>query len=47
MAGLINTSNQEKWAEELNRHFFQGGNADGRQAHEKLLKITNLGGNAN
>ena len=27
----------KKWAKELNRHFFQKGNADGQQAHVKML----------
>ena len=35
----------KKWAE-LNRHS-QRGNADGQQAHEKMLNITNHQGNAN
>ena len=33
--------------EELNRYFFQRGNADGQQAHQKMLDITNHQGNAN
>ena len=33
--------------EELNRHFFQRENADGQQAHQKMLDITNHQGNAN
>ena len=33
--------------EELNRHFFQRENADGQQAHQKMLGITNHQGNAN
>ena len=37
----------KKWAEKLNRNFFQRGNADGQQAHEKMLNITNHQGNAN
>ena len=28
-------------------HFFQRGNADGQQAHEKLFNIANHQGNAN
>ena len=31
----------------MNRHFFQRGNADGQEAHEKMLNITNQQGNAN
>ena len=27
----------KKWAEELNRRFFQRGNADGLEAHDELL----------
>ena len=37
----------KKWAEDLNRHFFQKGHADGQQAHEKMLNIANHQGNAN
>ena len=37
----------KKWAEELNKHFFQRGNADGPQAYEKMLSITNHQSNAN
>ena len=29
-----------------NRHFFQRGNADGQQAHENILNITNNQGYA-
>ena len=29
----------EKWAKDLNRHFFQGRYTDGQQAHEKMLNI--------
>ena len=39
-------NNPIKWAEELNRHFFQRGNADGQQAQEKMLNIANHQGNA-
>ena len=35
----------KKWAEEL-KSFFQRGNADGQQAHEKMLNIANHQGNA-
>ena len=34
-------SSIKKWAEDLNRRFFQGGNADGRQAHERIHIIAN------
>ena len=37
----------ENWAEELTRHFFRRGNADGQQALEKMLNVTNHRGNAN
>ena len=37
----------KKWAEALNKHFFQRGNADGQKAHEKMLNITNQQRNAN
>ena len=37
----------KKWAaEEMNRHFFQRGNAGGQQVHEKMLKTANHQGNA-
>ena len=36
----------KKWAEKLNRNFFQRGNADGQQAHENMPTITNHQGNA-
>ena len=38
---IENTKNIKKWAEELNRHFFQGGYANSRQAHEKIHNIAN------
>ena len=44
---LFNNQWWENWAEELTRHFFQRGNADGQQAHEKMLNVTNHQGNAN
>ena len=31
----------QKWAEDLNRHFFQRRHTDGQQAHEKMLNIAN------
>ena len=31
----------EKWAEHLNRHFFQRRHTDGQQAYEKMLNINN------
>ena len=31
----------------MKRHFFQRGNADGHQAHEKMLNIANYQGNGN
>ena len=37
----------KKWAEELNRHFLQRGNADGQQAHENMPNIAKYQGNAN
>ena len=36
----------EKWAEHLNRHFFQR-HTDTKYTHEKMLKITNGQANAN
>ena len=37
-----------KWAEDLNRHFFfQKRHIDGQQEHEKMLNITYHQGNAN
>ena len=36
----------KKWAEELNT-FFQRGNVDDQQAHEKMLNTTNDHGNTN
>ena len=36
-----------KWAEEMNRYFFQGKHRDGQQVHEKVFNITNYQGNAN
>ena len=29
----------EKWAEDLNRQFFQRGSVDRQEAHEKMLNI--------
>ena len=29
----------KKWAEDLNRQFFQRGSADRQEAHEKMLNI--------
>ena len=37
----------KKWAEHLNRHFFQRRHTDGQQPHEKVLNTTNHQGNAN
>ena len=37
----------KKWAEDLNRHFFQGRYTDGQQAREKMFNITNDQGKAN
>jgi len=31
---------RKKWAEALNRHFFQRRHTDGYQTHEKMLNIT-------
>ena len=31
----------KKWAEDLNKRFFQRWHTDGEQAHEKMLNITN------
>ena len=36
-----------KWAEDLNRHFFQRKSTDDQQAHEKLFNITSHQRNAN
>ena len=36
----FNNKTIKKWAEELNRHFFQK-DTDGQQAHEKMLKTAN------
>ena len=36
-----------KWAEDLNRHFFQRRHIDDQQTHEKMLNITNHQGNTN
>ena len=41
------TNSIKKWPKELNRHFFQRENADGQQAHGKMLNIANHQGNAN
>ena len=37
----------EKWAEDLNRHFFKKRYKDSQQAHEEMLNITNYQRNAN
>ena len=37
----------KKWAEDLNRHFFQRRHTDGQQAHENILNITTYQGNEN
>ena len=37
----------EKWAKDLNRHFFQGRYTDGQQAFETMLNITYCWRNAN
>ena len=42
-----NKSQSKKWAEKPNRFFFQRGNADDQQVHEKVLNIANHQGNAN
>ena len=38
---------KKKWAEDMNRHFSKVRNADGQEAHEKLLNITHHQGKAN
>ena len=38
--------NFKKWAEGLDRYFFQRGNTDGQQAYEMMLNIANNQGNA-
>ena len=43
----LNIKKSFKWAEDLNKHFFQRRHTDGQQTHEKMLKITNLQGNTN
>ena len=42
-----NKSPVEKWAEDLNRHFFKKRYKDSQQAHEEMLNITNYQRNAN
>ena len=37
----------KKWAEDLNRQFFQRRHTDGQQRHEKMLNIVNDQRNAN
>ena len=37
----------KKWAEDMNRHFFQRRHTDGQQIHEKMLNIANHEGNVN
>ena len=37
----------KKWAEDLNRFFFQRRYTNGQQVHEKVLNITKHQGNAN
>ena len=32
---------KKKWAEDLNRHFFQRRHKDGQEANEKILNIAN------
>ena len=47
-SALKKTNNlTKKWSNDLNRYFSKKGNADGQEAHKKLLNITNYQRNTN
>ena len=43
----LNIKEKLKWAEDLNRHFFQRTHIESQQIHEKMLNIFNHQRNAN
>jgi len=43
----VNIKEKLKWAEDLNRHFFQRTHIESQQIHEKMLNIFNHQRNAN